>query len=55
VELFGIFEISVIDCERERERGWEGKKKENRRDCMVTRRDVWEGCDVPFAMVGFLE
>lgn len=53
MELFGIFEISVIDCERERV--GEGKKKENRRGCMVTRRDVKEGCDVPFAMVGFLE
>ena len=44
----------MIDCERERD-GGRGKEKENRRGCMITRRDVKEGCDVPFAMVGFLE
>ena len=56
MELFGDLEISVIDWKRGS--GWErerGKRKEKRRGCIITRRDVKEGCDVPFAMVEFLE
>ena len=55
MELFGDLEISVIDWEREREMVGEGKKKEERRGCMITGWDVKEGCDVPFAMVEFVE
>jgi hypothetical protein len=40
--------------ESERGEGGEGKKKEKRLGRIITRRDVKEGSDVPFAMVVFL-